>query len=92
MDLSLKSSLAAFCAGLSVAIMPAGGAAATFHVAPQGSDANPGTQAQPFLSLGAARDAARKAGAGPHTLKVASGDYYLEQTDRKSTRLNSSHT
>lgn len=80
MDLSLKSSLAAFCAGLSVAIMPAGGAAATFHVAPQGSDANPGTQAQPFLSLGAARDAARKAGAGPHTLKVASGDYYLEQT------------
>ncbi|HPS06052.1 MAG TPA: right-handed parallel beta-helix repeat-containing protein [Kiritimatiellia bacterium] len=77
MHLSLKSSLAVFCAGLSVAIAPAGAAAATFHVAPQGSDANPGTQAQPLATFEAARDAARKAGQGPHTIRALPGDYYM---------------
>ena len=77
MDLSLKSSLAAFCAGLSVAIAPAGSPAATLYVAPNGNDANPGSAAQPFATLEAARDAARKAGAGPHTIAVQPGDYFL---------------
>ncbi|MEI7731127.1 MAG: right-handed parallel beta-helix repeat-containing protein [Verrucomicrobiota bacterium] len=34
--------------------------AATFHVAPNGNDANPGTEAKPFASLEQARDAVRK--------------------------------
>ncbi len=53
--------------------------AATLVVAPDGNDANPGTKERPFATLAAARDAARKAGAGPHTVTVMPGDYYLEQ-------------
>ena len=47
--------------------------AADFHVAPRGSDANPGTEAQPFATLQRARDAvratraARSAGPGSHS-------------------------
>lgn len=72
-----KSSLRAIVAGVTVAVCPAG-MAATFHVAPRGSDTNSGAQASPLASLGAARDLARKAGEGPHTVKVAAGEYFLE--------------
>ncbi|MBU4460940.1 MAG: hypothetical protein KJ579_10260, partial [Verrucomicrobia bacterium] len=73
----MKSSLMALVAGVTVAACPAG-RAATFHVAPRGSDTNSGTQAKPLASLDAARDLARKAGEGPHTVKVAAGEYFLE--------------
>jgi hypothetical protein len=59
--------------------MPTVNRAATFVVAPKGSDANPGTLAQPLATLAAARDAARKAGPGPHTVTVAAGEYFLEK-------------
>ncbi len=54
--------------------------AATFVVAPGGKDANPGTNAQPLATLAAARDAARKAGPGPHRIVVKPGDYFLPET------------
>lgn len=68
--LSLTLVLAAWAA-------PVGASAATFTIAPNGDDANPGTQAQPLATLEAARDAARKAGAGPHTITVMPGEYFL---------------
>lgn len=51
--------------------------AATFCVSPNGSDTNPGTQLLPLASLDAARDAARKAGPGPHCITVMPGEYFL---------------
>lgn len=56
-------------------------AAADFHVAPTGKDTNRGTQAAPFQTLGAARDAARNlAGKEAVTVHVADGVYYLPET------------
>lgn len=52
-------------------------AGANFHVAPNGDDSRPGTKEQPLATLTAARDAARKAGAGPHRMVLLPGDYYL---------------
>ena len=55
--------------------------AADFHVSPSGDDSSPGTEAAPFATLGAARDAARKiAGKEPVTIHVADGIYYLPET------------
>jgi hypothetical protein len=55
--------------------------AADLHVAPSGDDRNSGTAAQPFATLGAARDAARAlAGREPVTVHVADGVYYLPDT------------
>lgn len=54
--------------------------AATFFVAPNGKAANAGNREQPLATLEAARDAARKAGAGPHQIVVLPGDYFLETT------------
>ncbi len=55
--------------------------AADLHVSPAGKDTNPGTQAAPFQTLTAARDAARKvAGHEPVTVHVADGIYYLPET------------
>jgi len=51
--------------------------AAHFFVSPAGSDANPGTADRPFATLEAARDAARKTGAGPHRIELLPGDYFL---------------
>lgn len=62
--------------------------AADFHVAPGGGDSNPGTKDHPLASLQAARDAARAAGAGPHRIVVAAGDYFLEQTLQLDARDN----
>ena len=52
---------------------------AAFYVATNGNNANPGTPDKPLLTLEAACDAARKAGAGPHTIKVQPGDYFLSK-------------
>ncbi|MBM3861964.1 MAG: hypothetical protein FJ395_20260 [Verrucomicrobia bacterium] len=58
--------------------------AADFHVAPPGA-----TGRQPsFDSLEAARDAARKAGAGPHRIVVLPGDYFLAKTVELDARDN----
>ena len=55
--------------------------AAGLYVAPTGEDSNPGTQAAPFKSLSAARDAARKfAGKEAVTIHVADGTFYLPET------------
>ena len=62
--------------------------AADFYVAPTGSDDNPGTKDQPLATLGAARDAARTAGAGPHRIIVMPGDYFLAQTLELDARDN----
>lgn len=56
-------------------------ARADFFVSPSGADANPGTEAQPFASLEAARDAVRKLKvdgalpAGGVTIWLRGGDY-----------------
>jgi hypothetical protein len=68
--------------GVCLSIMPSPADAAVFHVAPSGSDTNPGTQQQPFASLARARDAVRdlKAQAPlttPVRILIADGDYAL---------------
>ncbi|MBT3291511.1 MAG: hypothetical protein HN380_29470, partial [Victivallales bacterium] len=40
-------------------LLPLAGLHAAFYVAPNGSDANPGTEAKPFATLIRARDAVR---------------------------------
>ena len=68
---------------LAVLLGFAAGAAAhagTFVVAPGGKDDNSGTKEQPLATLAAARDAARKAGAGPHRVTVMPGEYFLTET------------
>lgn len=62
--------------------------AATFTVGPVGADTNAGTRDKPFATLAAARDAARKAGAGPHRIEVLPGAYYLEKTLELDARDN----
>ncbi len=62
--------------------------AADFHVAPRGDDANAGTKDNPFATLEAARDAARKAGAGPHRIVMMPGDYFLAKTLEMDARDN----
>ena len=50
------------------------------HVAPNGDDTNPGTEAKPLATLAAARDAARKAaGKESVTVNVADGVYHLPE-------------
>jgi len=57
---------------------------ATFFVAPNGSDANPGTLKQPFGTLGRARDEIRKriaAGLDENvTVLIRGGEYRLDET------------
>jgi len=62
--------------------------AADFCVGPKGDNANPGTKEKPFATLEAARDAARKAGAGPHRIVVMAGDYFLAKTLELDARDN----
>jgi hypothetical protein len=61
---------------------------ATFVVAPNGDDANPGTEQQPLATLEAARDAARRAEEGPHRIVVMPGDYFLSATFALDARDN----
>lgn len=63
-------------------------AAASFHVAPGGDNTNPGTAQKPLATLEAARDAARKAGAGPHRIVVMPGEYFLERPVELDARDN----
>jgi hypothetical protein len=51
----------------------------TFFVSVSGSDTYPGTQKQPFATLEAARDAARKVGPGNKKIVVLAGEYYLKR-------------
>lgn len=59
---------------------------ASFYVAPQGDDTNPGTQARPFATLEAAREAVRKLARqtapppGEITVYVRGGDYARTNT------------
>jgi len=54
---------------------------AELFVSPTGKDTNPGTQASPLATLGAARNAARPVAAKePVTVHVADGVYYLAET------------
>ena len=75
----LALALAASCARLEEAAMPS--AAVTLHVAPDGADTNPGTQAKPFATPERARDeirARKKAGTLPKgvvAVEVAGGVY-----------------
>jgi hypothetical protein len=62
--------------------------ASDFFIAPNGNDTHPGSKDQPFASLDAARDAARKAGAGPHRIFVLPGDYFLAKTCELDARDN----
>ncbi len=62
--------------------------AADFHVAPKGDDTNTGTKDKPFATLEAARDAARKAGAGPHRIVVMPGDYFVAKPLELDARDN----
>src|SRR5512143_1896051 len=59
-----------------------------FYVAPSGDDANAGTTQKPLATLEAARDAARKAGAGPHRIVVMPGEYFLERPVELDARDN----
>ncbi len=55
--------------------------AATFYVAPDGSDANPGTIRKPFATLYRAQQEARKVhGQEPVTVFLRGGIYYLSET------------
>ncbi len=81
--MSLKSCLLVGSCGWSfVVALGVGAARADFYVSPAGADANPGTQAKPFATLEAGRDAARKlkqAGplpAGGVTVWLQGGDYF----------------
>ena len=65
---------AGLTAGLLVAtLLPA----ADFYVAPAGSDANPGTLAQPFASITKAQDAASSG----DTVHLRGGTYVLDESD-----------
>ena len=51
----LRASRFLLVTGLLLGIMPAALSAATLHVAPNGNDANPGTESQPFATIEKAR-------------------------------------
>lgn len=57
--------------------------AAEFHVAPSGSDQNPGTKAKPFKTIAAARDAVARINAkmtGDITVHLAGGTYPISES------------
>jgi len=68
-------------AGFGLMLMTAGRAAtaAEFHVSPKGDDGNPGTQAKPFATLEAARDAIRAQAKGEGaTVQLHGGRYFRD--------------
>lgn len=72
---NVASAVVTFLAVLAACVMPC--AAADFYVAPNGNDANPGTIAQPFATLQAARNAARILGTNStRNIIVRGGSYY----------------
>lgn len=63
-----------------LAIVSSVTSAATLHVSPSGSDANPGTAERPLLTPAAARDKARTLPAGePREIILAPGEYHLAE-------------
>lgn len=62
--------------------------ATDFYVAPKGDDTGTATKDKPVATLEAARDAARKAGAGPHRIILTAGDYFLSKTLELDARDN----
>lgn len=75
--------VATFTPGNSLEASPA-----VLYVAPAGGDTNPGTEQQPLASLEAARDAARKAGDGPHRIVITPGEYFLTKPLELDARDN----
>ncbi|MDX9982260.1 MAG: hypothetical protein RBU25_19725, partial [Lentisphaeria bacterium] len=67
---------------------PLVGLAAEFHVSATGRDDQPGSAEKPFATLVAARNAARQAGAGPHTIHVHAGDYFIAEPLALTTEDN----
>lgn len=66
---------------IALAVAGAAAQAAEFYVAPNGSDKNPGTRAQPLATLGGAQQVVRSvAGKEPVTVYLRSGTYYLPET------------
>jgi DNA-binding beta-propeller fold protein YncE len=65
-------------------LLPTAAPSADFHVAPNGNDSNPGTEAAPFASIAAARDAVRKlVSAGLKKdirVLIAEGTYEIPET------------
>jgi len=62
--------------------------AADFYVAPNGNDRHSGAASQPVAAIEAARDAARRAGAGSHRIVVMPGDYFLTKAVELDARDN----
>lgn len=60
----------------------------TFYVATTGSDSYTGTISQPFASLNAAIEAARKAGSGEHRIIIMPGEYFITEVIELDTRDN----
>lgn len=54
--------------------------AATFYVAPGGSDSSPGSKRSPFATIQAARDAARAKGGTGHIILIGPGRYFNPAT------------
>ena len=74
----LKQSLVKRCACAAVLLCATGIHAAEFHIAPSGSDTNPGTAAGPFATLAKACAAAR--GQAGSTVWLHGGTYFLNET------------
>jgi PDZ domain-containing protein len=51
----------------------------SYHVSPNGNDDAPGTQDQPYATLHAARDAARRIDGGSVTIYLHGGTHYLDK-------------
>ncbi len=62
--------------------------AADFYVSPGGDDSHSASASAPMRSLEAARDAARRAPAGPHRIVVLPGEYFLDRTLELDARDN----
>lgn len=73
----MKTTLVKFASILSLAGIVH---AADFYVAPNGNDSGSGAKDQPLATLEAARDAARKAGAGQHQIILLPGNFFLTKT------------
>jgi len=85
---------AACLVGASLVLVTAGSSGASFHVAPDGKDANAGTKAEPFATLERARDAVRglKQGGGLPALGVTvwvRGGTYLRSTSFELAKIDS---
>ncbi|OQA02633.1 MAG: hypothetical protein BWY69_00956 [Planctomycetes bacterium ADurb.Bin401] len=70
---------------LLILILSVSAFAANYYVSPEGSDSNPGTLQKPFLTLEAARDAARNNDSGKTTIWLRGGTYYRAESFKLST-------